>query len=295
MEMNTIVRMFCVLCASLYSVSCSGVREDLDGEKKNGPRMPFFAMDNYFRGAKGISIPQRMEILSELGYEGFSTSDLEKLPEMIQAADEHILKLFAVYFGVWIDGDKPGWDPKLDEMLPLLKGRGTVLWPNVQSKTWKSSDPAGDKAATEILRQLADRAGKMDLNVAIYPHTWFWVETTGDAVRLAEKVDRANVGITFNLCHWLKADSNSDLRAVLRSAGKRLWMVSTHGADSNGRDWPQLIQTLDRGTFDQKDLLRALHEIHYAGPVGLQGYNVKGDPKDNLTRSMNAWKALTQE
>jgi len=36
--------------------------------------------------------------------------------------------------------------------------------------------------------------------------------------------------------------------------------------------------------------LKMLGEAGYTGPIGLQGYGVGGDARDNLTRSMQAWK-----
>jgi sugar phosphate isomerase/epimerase len=59
-------------------------------------------------------------------------------------------------------------------------------------------------------------------------------------------------------------------------------------------DWNQLIQTLDQGSYDAGAVLRQLREIGYTGPVGLQCYNLKGDQKDNLQRSMAAWRRLNQ-
>ena len=51
-----------------------------------------------------------------------------------------------------------------------------------------------------------------------------------------------------------------------------------------------MIQTLDRGEFDVYRLLKALRERNYDGPIGLQCYNVPGEPEENLARSMAAWR-----
>jgi len=40
-------------------------------------------------------------------------------------------------------------------------------------------------------------------------------------------------------------------------------------------------------------VLKTLKELGYAGPIGLQGYGVKGDPKENLKRSIQAWRKLS--
>ncbi|NIP25028.1 MAG: hypothetical protein GWN67_12035, partial [Phycisphaerae bacterium] len=66
------------------------------------------------------------------------------------------------------------------------------------------------------------------------------------------------------------------------------------GADSGGKNWKQLIQTLDRGTFDIYGFLKALDDAGYNGPIGLQGYGIGGDAHDNLKCSMSAWRQLSK-
>ena len=68
-------------------------------------------------------------------------------------------------------------------------------------------------------------------------------------------------------------------------------MVTINGADP-GESWNELIQTLDRGSFDTGQILDVLQDIGYQGPIGLQGYGIGGDVRDNLTHSMRAWRRL---
>ena len=72
-----------------------------------------------------------------------------------------------------------------------------------------------------------------------------------------------------------------------------LFVVTINGADSGGSNWKELIQPLDSGTFDIYKFLKTLKELGYAGPIGLQGYGVKGDVYQNLKRSMDAWRRLS--
>ncbi len=37
-------------------------------------------------------------------------------------------------------------------------------------------------------------------------------------------------------------------------------------------------------------MLVALRRAGYRGPIGLQCYSIKGDPKENLGKSMRAWR-----
>jgi len=40
-------------------------------------------------------------------------------------------------------------------------------------------------------------------------------------------------------------------------------------------------------------LLAALKEVGYTGPIGLQCYGIQGDVRDNLTRSIAAWREFS--
>jgi sugar phosphate isomerase/epimerase len=90
-------------------------------------------------------------------------------------------------------------------------------------------------------------------------------------------------------------EGERDPAPVLKAALPRLFFVSINGADAGdtqNQDWNQLIQTLDRGSYDVAGFVRTLRSLHYTGPVGLQCYNVKGDPQENLKRSITAWRKI---
>ena len=108
-----------------------------------------------------------------------------------------------------------------------------------------------------------------------------------DAIRLVKKVDRKNVGVSFNLCHFLKLDDEKNVELRLKEAMPYLLAVSINGADggqTNRMDWNRLIQTLDRGSFDVGRVLRTLKQLGYTGPIGLQCYAIPGDCRENLKR-----------
>ena len=112
------------------------------------------------------------------------------------------------------------------------------------------------------------------------------------AMDMIEKVKHPNLGVMLNLCHYLKNEKAEDLENALKKAGPQLFAVSTSGANVGGKNWGQLIQTLDRGDFPQQRLLAALKAMKFTGPVGLQCYGVKGDKRANLQKSIDAWNAI---
>jgi sugar phosphate isomerase/epimerase len=258
---------------------------------------PFFAFQNGFR----TSPAELAATLRALGYDGVSAEgyDLRPLLQELKARD---LKLFNTYLTLEFDAVTNGLTNPLRMLIDDLQGAGAALWiaiPKVtrDGQALPNSSPEGDSIAVARLAEIADYAEPRGVKIALYPHTWFWLERVGDAVRLADKLNRPSVGSTFNLCHWLKVEGDADPAAVLKAAMPRLVFVSINGADggdTRGMDWDRLIQSLDRGTYGVGGFVRKLLALGYRGPVGLQGYNVKGDPKDNLARSIGAWKRFTQ-
>ncbi len=278
---------FCALCAKTVAA------ETRDAPKGEGLTNPFFAMDTGTKDANHQTAKSQAEMLRELGYTGMGYGGFDGLSEMLGKLDKNGLKMFAVYTGAWIDREKEKYDPRLKEGVKLLQGRGAMIWLFIQSEKHKPSSPEGDARAVEIVREIADAARDCGLGVALYPHTGFWLERVEDAVRVAKKLDRKNVGVTFNLCHWLRVDREENMKPLMELAMPHLFLVTINGADSGGKDWSQLIQTLDRGSFDIYNFLKTLRGLGYGGPIGLQHYGIKGDASENLKRSMEAWRELS--
>lgn len=252
---------------------------------------PFFVFDNGLNDAAHATLAAKAELVRELGFAGVGWRPGD-ITAMRGELEKRGLGMPTFYVGANIGRGEQKFDPALPGMIRELQGTGSIIWLTLRSKTDKPSAPEGDERAVVIAREIAELARAAGLRVAFYPHFGFWMEKVQDAVRLAQKVDRPNVGATFNLCHYLRVGAAADIPAVLRAARPHLFVVSINGADAVGRDWPVLIQTLDRGTFDQAGFLRELRTIGFTGPIGLQCYNIKGDVRDNLTRSMRAWRAL---
>jgi sugar phosphate isomerase/epimerase len=240
------------------------------------------------------SVEEQAAILAEIGFDGFDNRDLEGLEEGLKALDSHGLKLFTVYFSVHIDAGETPFNPRLPEMLPLLKDRGTILWCNTTSKTLKPSDTAGDKRAVPLFRQLADMAAPYGVRVAPYPHIGMWVETPEDTVRLADKVDRPNFGTSFNLFHWRAlGDRKHPLEEVVRAVAPRMMVMSVNGND--GTTAVTGISPLQASQMEEYlEVLKAFHAAGYRGPVGLQCYRIPGDPSVHLRQSMVVWKKLKE-
>jgi len=242
----------------------------------------FFAFDNGV--GRGTWTPkQQAETLKALGYAGIGYTGTADLPERVKAFGSQGLAIVSLYVPCR-PGTRDRCPPRLEETLKRLEGTRTLLWLTVSGKT------NDDEAATAV-REIADKAGKYGVKVALYPHYGFHVATTADALRLVKKVGRKNVGVSINLCHELRSGNGAKLGEIVKSAAAKLLLVSINGADPAG-GWNRLIQPLGQGAFDVRGFLATLHQAGYTGPIGLQCYNVRGDPRENLKKSMEAWKTL---
>jgi len=253
---------------------------------------PFFAFCIDTHDSVKRDLPAQAALLKELGYAGAGHLWPDTVPERLTTLDAQGLKLFQVYVraNVAEDAAEP-YDKKLDNVLPLLKDRGAQV--ALLMSGMPPSDTAGDERAVAIIREVADKAAAVGADVVLYPHSNDWLEKVDDALRLTALAGRPNVGVMFNLCHFLKIDDEKNLRTVLERALPHLKAVSIHGADGSQAihagtgNW---IQPLGSGSFDVYGLLQALHAWGYRGPVGLQCYGIEGDAKVHLEKSMATWR-----
>ncbi len=254
----------------------------------------FFPFCIDWHDAKKRSFAEQAAMLKELGYDGVGHIWLEGIPERLKTLDDAGLKLYQITMTVDLTPGKPAYDPRFKDVLALVKGRHVQF--DLLVGGMKPSDPAGDERAVKILREMSDLARDSGSQLLLYPHVSNWIERIEDAVRVAEKVDRPNVGVMFNLCHWLRVDPSRDYRSLLHRALPKLWAVSINGADvlDEKPGWDHYIQPLDRGSFDVAGLLKTLDELGYAGPIGLQCYGIGGDARDHLARSMAAWRKMRE-
>jgi sugar phosphate isomerase/epimerase len=263
-----------------------------DADQKPAVHHAFFPFCIDWHDAKKRSFPEQAAMLKELGYDGVGHIWLDKVADRIESLDKVGLKLYQITMTVDLTPGKPAYDSRFKDVLALVKGRNVQF--DLLVGGGKPSDLALDDRAVTILREMSDLARDSGSQLLLYPHVSNWIERIDDSVRVAEKVDRPNVGVMFNLCHWLRVDPSRDYRSLLERAMPRLWAVSINGADVNDDKpgWDHYIQPLDRGSFDVAGLLKTLDELGYKGPIGLQCFGIGGDAREHLVRSMAAWRRM---
>ena len=283
---------FCTFFFQLILILPAAAQQTLDN--------PFFVFNNGVKDKQYNTVEKQMELLTNNDYDGMEKNGLDNFGEVYQALKRNNLNLYTIYINVNLDDPNQPYDPRLEEVFQMIEGSGAMPWMYVTSDKYPSSSSEYDTLAVPMLQQIADLAEQYDVRVMLYPHMYFWIESVEDAMRVAEKVNRSNLGMTFNLCHYLAhknqagIDPWAEFDSLAQQAMPYLFAISMNGADAHDADgkniWNSFIQPLGEGNFDTYRFLKAFKEKGFDGPVGLQCYNIDEDKASHLRQSMRTWK-----
>ena len=228
---------------------------------------------------------KKVKLIKETGFNGIEIFELDQFNKKYTSIQQHNFKGSFLY--AKLDLDQEAIDPRLFDAIRQLKGSGTIICPYIIKKNPSSPGPnkETDRIAVKLLRELAELADWSGLQVAIYPHIYFYVEKIGHAMQIAKKVNRKNLGLTFNLCHWLATTNESErkeLKNDIKKLSPYLKMMSINGANNvfskKPNIWEDYILPLDEGSFEVKELVRYVAvDLGLAIPIGIQCFNLKGD------------------
>ena len=260
---------------------------------------PLFVFNNALNKQDIPFIPYKEQalMLKKLGFDGIEHRETDGIMELIDAFKNQGLKIYTDYLKIYIDQKEP-YLPEWKQIIPKLKGTRIILWVHIHSAKYKPSDETADEVIVQILQELADFAKPYGVRLAIYHHVAFLAEKVEDSYRLAQKIHRENLGSVFNLCHFLKTDSEENLERVINLTLPKLFAVSISGADggeTKNMSWDRLIQPLGKGTFDAYRVVEMLADKGFQGPIGIQCFNLKGAPEPYLMQSSEAWKSFKQK
>lgn len=248
----------------------------------------FFPFDNGLGRGKWLPAEQA-EAAKTLGYDGISYNYVETRPELIDTWRQELgirgLQLIALYVGIhWPkqDGARP-WE-SLREPIRRLRGTNTILWAPIWGRAHTDLD---DTVAVAFLNEIADWCEEAQIKLCLYPHGNSYTNTSEDCLRLARMVGRPHVvGASINL-HHERIGGNSERLVLLPQEMKEyLFLVSINGATERGGS----ILPLGRGDFDVYPFVRALYQVGYAGPIGVQCFNRGGDIRENLANDIRVWR-----
>ncbi|MGK0204647.1 MAG: ubiquinone/menaquinone biosynthesis C-methylase UbiE/sugar phosphate isomerase/epimerase [Planctomycetota bacterium] len=252
----------------------------------HGSSRPFVPLHNALGGG---GIPQRIARAPQYGFDGVAWS-LEKLATARASCEANDCDLWSAYTVLDLGEGVEQRLATVHEAIATLAGGPGMLWLGLQNRAYKPRAPAGDETAIRILRALLARADAAGVEIALYPHYGFWMETAEVAKRLCERIRHPRLGLCFNLCHFLRNHQETDPAPLIRACAPHLLAVTVSGAKGTGDAWSELIQPLGNGDFDLNAFLQTLDDVKFRGPVGLQAYGIRQPPAKHLPVSMQAWQ-----
>jgi sugar phosphate isomerase/epimerase len=257
----------------------------------------FFAMDTAAR----LEPTECAAVLSALGYAGLGgrPATAKAHATALQAKS---LAFFNGYHVADFASGQNNLPVELTKAVDDLAGTGGTLWLAINKVELplglRMPPEYGDTVVVPQLRQLVAYARTKGVKISLYPHAGFWAARFETCVRVASKVDDPNLGVTFNLCHWLKVEgSERDPLPLIKEALPRLNFITINGADAGDTQnlgWDKLIQPLGRGTYDVGTFVSKARAAGYRGPFGFQGYGIKMDSKELLKETMEGWKKVVK-
>ena len=160
----------------------------------------FYAFHN---GVNFGSFEKDAATLKELGYAGvnqvYDPGRTGPLQPRIDAYEKAGVKVLSLYLSVV---DKPIPEKKVKP----LANSGCFIELTINKR---------GPNTVEAVRDTCAMAEKLGIKVVLYPHHGFSVAKIDDALRLIEEVKHPNLGVMFNLCHYLKNEKAEDLEATL--------------------------------------------------------------------------------
>ena len=283
-----------ILATLTISLLVPGIVGRADEKAAWSPK--FYAYCVEMPKVKDPPVAEHAKLLRELGFDGVGYPLWldEKLDRTLKTLDEAKLQPYQLWLSVNVNPKSPPYDPRVPDAIRKLKGRPAVICALLGG--FKPGDPEGIEPAVKVLRQLGDVAAQAGVRVSVYNHVNNWTESVPFSLEVVKKVNHPAVGANFNLCHWLKVEGDKDYRPLLRENVAKIFTVTISGAQVGAKTWTNgLIQPLDKGDFDNRQLLATLRKAGYGGPIGLMCYGIPDDAREHLTRSMKVWKRWQAE
>ncbi|WP_027350479.1 sugar phosphate isomerase/epimerase family protein [Halotalea alkalilenta] len=245
---------------------------------------PLHHMDFIFQTKLGTyPLAVQCEMLAELGYQGITVSawskELDQLPRVKAQWGLDVGALYLIH--------RPGLESFVTGIFESLEGCTSI------ELALHSGDKVedGDRRMLERLLPIAERRG---IDIALYPHVRYGMQTTSEAVELCRYFDHPRLGIVFNGYHWY-ATQEGALEQRLDALWPWLRQVNIAGCRMSPLGWGGVatIEPLDEGEMDNFVLLGALSRRGFAGRYGVMGWeSMGGDVYGNLVRSMSAFRSM---
>jgi sugar phosphate isomerase/epimerase len=247
---------------------------------------PLHHMDFIFQTKLGTyPLAAQCEMLAELGYQGLTVSawsqDLQSLASVKPRWGLDVGAVYLIY--------RPGLEAFVTRIVESIEGCTSI------ELALHSGDHVKD-ADRRLLEHILPICERRGIDIALYPHARYGMQSTSEAVALCREFDHPRLGIVFNGYHWFAMQEKA-LEQRLDAMWPWLRQVNVAGCRLSPLGWGGLatIEPLDEGEMGNFVLLGALERRGYTGRYGVLGWeSMGGDVYGNLQRSRVAFRSMEQ-
>lgn len=260
-------------------------------------------MDTFFYNSLGAyEWNARCEMLRELGFEGtyltlWSEDAWADLSQVRHVRERFGIDVAGIYWTLDLD-DRGGANALF---LQALRDENRVPHGARFEIAIVGADAfsAQDERLSFWLAQILDVAASRELQIALYPHAGFWLESLEQATLIAKRHAHPSLSVVFCGYHWFAAQSELGpkyLQAALSQAAPLLSSANLCGSTSRIEKGRRAcsIQPLGRGELDNFALLGMLQSVGMPGWIGLQGFGIGGDAYANLRESIQNLREMLE-
>lgn len=145
--------------------------------------------------------------------------------------------------------------------------------------------PAQWDEAVQLYRELADRCGEHDCNLAVEPQPGLVIRNTEDLVKVLHDCNHPNVGANLDIAH--AAITADDLSWAIYQLGTKL--VCVHVADVANTAHHHLVP--GEGDIDFDEVHEMLDSVDYHGPIVVDIPRTDGDPGEVCRQAYAAFRS----
>jgi sugar phosphate isomerase/epimerase len=248
---------------------------------------------------KQFSIPERVSFLEKTGFRGVTfhcnnIKELDTLSKYIDAIKSNNFTIPAVFHHYLLTGEEyknEHWKTITDR----IKGKGIKLWMIFSSRP--KTDPI---ELTKKIKEISDYTARVGVEFVIYPHDMTAIETVEQSVKIIKESGATNAYTSLHLCHELRAGNGKRLLEVARKHASYIRLASISGADYqvpyvHSSNWKDTIKPLYMGDYETQDLIQALAQIGFIGPIFLHTFDIKEpSPEERLSKSITKWNEMNK-
>lgn len=194
----------------------------------------------------------------------------EKEPIIEIVLDDPHVELWSVHapYGRWFNPSSPEQESRSGALTACMDavdvaariGAGIVVVHPGADVPYDEPRDVRLKYAVEVIKQVADTAGERGIKIAVEPMPLSEIGNTLEEIfAIINGINRPNVGINFDTNHLFPPEAIPDL---IRRCGELILSVHVSDQDGQERHWLPF-----EGTLDWRQVLSALAEVGYGGPL----------------------------